>query len=76
VVKSSNKKFLKALGKRIKELRKKQKISQAQLAFETDMPKKQITRIEAGRHDTSVGNIFAIASALNIELRELYNFDL
>ncbi|MBI4947796.1 MAG: helix-turn-helix transcriptional regulator [Bacteroidetes bacterium] len=70
-----NKKFLKALGKRVKELREKQEISQSQLAFESDIPREQLSRIEIGKHATSVSNILSIANALSIHLKELYDFD-
>ena len=72
--KASNKKFLKSLGNRIKELRVNQKISQSQLAFESDIPREQLSRIELGKHSTSVSNILAIANALDIRLKELYDF--
>lgn len=73
--KVTNRKFLKALGRRVKELREKQKISQSQLAFECDIPRTQISRIELGTHSTSVSNILSIADSLDISLKELYDFE-
>ena len=73
--KTASKKFLKALGRRIKELRERQEISQSQLAFECDIPRTQVSRIELGTHSTSVSNILAIANSLNIRLKELYDFE-
>lgn len=71
-----NKKAIRLLGKKIRELRKKQNLSQAQLAFECEMPREQLYRMELGQINTSVNNIFLIAKALNIHPKELLDFDL
>lgn len=68
-------KGIKLLGKRIKQLRLQQKISQSQLAFEAGITYIQIGRIERGQINTSVSNIFAIANALNMSPKELFNFE-
>ena len=70
-----NKKAIKALGKRIQELRGKQKISQAQLAFEIGTSQKHISRIERGQINTSVAHLFAISEALDIPPKDLFDFD-
>lgn len=62
------------LGKRIKKLRLEQKVSQIQLAYEAGMSREQLGRIENGKINTSVENIFSIAKALNVELKEIFNF--
>lgn len=67
-------KSIKLLGKRIKKLRLEQKVSQTQLAFESGISREQLGRIEAGKINTSISNIFAIAKALNIELNEIFDF--
>ncbi len=67
-------KGIKLLGKRIRELRKKQKISQVQLAFEAGIPQKQVSRIERGDINTGVSTIFAIANALDVHPKELFDF--
>lgn len=64
------------LGKRIKQLRLEQKISQSQLAFEAGITYIQIGRIERGEINTSVSNIFVIAKALNMPVKELFNFEI
>ena len=74
-VKSTDKKFLKALGKKIKELRKAQKISQDQLAYESNMHRTHINRIENGKLDAGISKLRAIAKALNISLKELVDVD-
>jgi len=75
VKKKPNKKFLKILGKHIRELREKQGISQSQLGFETGLHRDQIGRIELGKQNTSITNIEAIASALEISLKDLVDFE-
>ena len=65
---------IKKLGKRIKELRKQQNISQNQLAFESGIPVKQIGRIERGEINTSVNNIFDIAKILDVSLQTIFNW--
>lgn len=67
---------IKLLGKKIRELRKKQNLSQAQLAFECEMPREQLYRIELGQINTSVNNIFIIAKTLNISPKELFEFEI
>ena len=67
-------KGIKQLGKRIKKLRLEQKVSQIQLAFESGISREQLGRIESGKINTSVSNIFAIAKALNVELKDVFEF--
>lgn len=69
-----SKKGVKALGKKIREIRIKQKISQDQLAFEIGTDQKQISRIERGEINTSIAHILAIASVLNIHVKDLWDF--
>ena len=65
---------MKALGKRIKELRKAQGFSQEDLSYEADIPLSQAGRIERGEINPTVSTLGAIASALNTDLKELFNF--
>ena len=67
-------KGIKQLGKRIKKLRLEQMVSQSQLAFESGISREQLGRIESGKINTSVSNTFAIARALNVELKDLFDF--
>lgn len=69
-------KAIKQLGKKIKKLRLAQKVSQTQLAFEAGISREQLGRIESGKINTSVSNIFAIAKALNVELKDVFDFKL
>jgi len=67
-------KALKLLGKKVRELRKKQNLSQEQLGYEAGVPNKQISRIERGEVNTGISTILAIARVLDIPVKELFNF--
>jgi len=73
-VKTIDKKFLKALGKKIKELREEQNISQDQLAYECEKHRTHINRIEKGKINTGIINLQHISKALGVNLKELLDF--
>jgi len=66
---------IKALGKRIKQIRLQQNLSQEELSYKAEIEYSQVSRIERGVINTSVSQIFAIAKALNIEPYKLFLFD-
>ena len=66
-----NKPYIKALGRRIIELRQSKSLSQETLANLADIPVNQIGRIERGEINTTVSTVYAIAKALDIELRQM-----
>lgn len=68
------KSFLKAFGKNLKKLRKDKGLTQEQLAIDLDMEISQISRIERGIINTSIGNLNSIARILKVEHKELLNF--
>lgn len=61
-------------GKRLKTLRKKQKLTQKQLAFEVGISDVQIRRIEKGEINTSLSVIVGVAESLNVPLKDLFDF--
>ncbi len=64
----------KLLGKRIKELRKAQGISQQQLAEVANIDQRSLSHIECG--DTFPSrSLLDLAKALNIELKDLFDFE-
>lgn len=69
-----NRALIKALGKRIKELRHEKGFSQEELAYEADVPLSQIGRIERGEINPTISTIGVIAEALKIELKSLFDF--
>lgn len=66
---------IKMLGKHLQKLRKSKGISQKDIAFGTDLEISQISRIERGVINTSVGQLALIADYLGITLKELFDFD-
>ncbi len=65
---------LKLFGKRIKELRKKKKLTQEQLGELVNIDYKQIGNIETGTYFTTMATLERIALALDVEIKELFNF--
>ena len=64
-----------AFGKRIKDLRKKYKLSQSELSALTNIDKGSLQRIERGYNPT-LKTLQRIANAFEITLSELFNFDI
>jgi len=65
--------ILKLVGKKIKEMRIKKGISQADLVgkMQGEIDPTNISRIEAGRTNPTVFTIFRIAEALEVNPKEL-----
>lgn len=68
--------FIKRFGKHLRKLRKLQKLSQEQLANDADVPINQIGRIERGEIKTTIGTLYVIASALNVSVKALFDFEI
>ena len=66
--------FAKKLGERIRELRKIKGISQLELAYDMDMSMNTISGIELGKISPKIETLRKIASKLDIEIAELFNF--
>ena len=60
------------LGKRIAYLRKKQKMSQLDLAIESEVNRNYLCDLEKGRRNPSILALNKIAVALNIDLSMLF----
>ncbi|MBX2985161.1 MAG: helix-turn-helix domain-containing protein [Bacteroidia bacterium] len=67
--------FIIKLGLRIKEIRKAQKLAQTQLAFEAGLTRSQIVRIETGKINTSVSQLYTISKALDVDIKCFFEFD-
>lgn len=66
--------YLKKLGKRIKTLRKEKCIKQVDLAYQCDIEKQSMSRIEAGNTNPSVLLLRKIADLLGVSVSELLDF--
>ena len=67
--------FVIAIGKRIKQIRDDQDITQLDLAELAGMDMRQVQRIENGEVSTSITNIYLISKALKVSIGDLTNFD-
>lgn len=64
--------ILKQFGERVRDLRKAQGLSQEELAEKADLHYTYIGGVERGERNLSLKSIERIASALKIEIRELF----
>ena len=60
-----------AVGVRVREARRSQKMSQEDLANRVGLTRTSITNVEAGRQKLPLHTLFAIAEALGMEAKEL-----
>ena len=67
-------KFLKDFGSNLRKVRTKKSMTQEKLAFSVGIEISQISRIERGILNTSISTIKAIATALDIEVKDLFDF--
>lgn len=66
--------FLIAFGKNLRKHRKLKGFTQAQLAIDLGFEISQISRIERGIINTSIGNINSISKVLKIDIKDLFDF--
>lgn len=62
------------LGLKIRVERQKQKLSQEKLAELSELNRNFIGMIERGETNVTVKNLESIANALNLDIKELFNF--
>jgi len=63
------------IGLRIKNLRELASMSQKDLAYAADLDRSYIASVENGQRNISIMNIEKIAIALNVTLKEFFNYD-
>lgn len=61
-------------GKHLKSIRKSKGLSQEQLELRSNISKNQIGNIERGEINPTLSTLYAIAKALEIELKVLLDF--
>lgn len=66
------KKNLKTFGSRIQELRKKNNLTQSELAEKIGLSTNFIGMVERGERNTSVDKIFKLSRAFNLSLAEFF----
>lgn len=62
------------LGIKIRVERQKQKISQEKLAEKSNLNRNFVGMIERGETNVTVKNLEHIANALNLDIKDLFNF--
>jgi transcriptional regulator with XRE-family HTH domain len=65
--------LLRSLGEEVRERRKKLKLSQEELAFQADVHRNLIGRLERGTYNPSVLKLLSIAVELDVSLSELFS---
>ncbi len=71
---SSQKSIQQQFGNRVSYLRKNAGLSQERLADECGVHRTYLGGIERGERNPSLKNIYAIAKALGIQLKDLFDF--
>ena len=69
-----NKVFHKKFGQKVRELRKERGLTQEELSLEIGTDNSYISNIENARYDIPLSRVRLIAKALQIDMRELFNF--
>ena len=64
---------VKLIGERIRKLRTDNQLTLENLAFKADMDYTQLSRIELGKINTSIFQIYKIANALQITASDILN---
>lgn len=68
--------FKSKIGKRVAFLRKQKGLTQAKLGIIIDKDFQSISRLERGEYNPSSYLIFQISVALQVDISELFNFDM
>jgi putative transcriptional regulator len=67
--------YLINLGKRLKMLRLEKKISQTEIAYRCGFDKSNYNTIESGKRNPTVISLLKISIALDISLKDLFDFE-
>lgn len=62
---------LKLIGSKIREIRMDKEISQETLANESELNYSQVNRMELGKVNFSISNLYRVARALDVDPKEL-----
>lgn len=68
----SEKIFIKNVGQKLREKRLSKQLSQATLSHDANVPINQIGRIERGEINTTIGSLYKICKALDLNITELF----
>ncbi len=68
----NEKEILYTFGQRLKQVRTKAKLTQAELAEKVDMSPNFIGMVERGERNTKLANVYKLIYALDISLEEFF----
>ena len=71
-----NDKALLLLGQRLALIRKQQKLTQKQVAFEAGISDNQLRRLEKGTLNTGISTLFAVVKVFDISMKDFFDFEL
>ena len=71
-----DKEGIEAFAFHFKQIRIRQGYTQSQLSFESGLSLSQIARIETARINPTLSTVFVLARTLDIQLKELFDFEL
>jgi transcriptional regulator with XRE-family HTH domain len=74
VINNRDKKYLKAFGKRLKQLREAKGLSKSKLADEANLGRNLIIKIEKGEINTTISTLKVLTEVLEIDSKELLDF--
>ena len=69
-----DKEVIKAVGKRVRKLRKEKGLSQEKLSLKIELTRNTISRVENGDFDPTLTTLSQIARGLEIDIRDLFAF--
>ena len=68
----AEKKFLITIGKKIKQYRQRNNMTQNDLAIECNFEKATMSRIESGKSNPTVRTLVEISNALDVHISDLF----
>ena len=72
--KTVNETYIRAFGENLRKIRQNKKMSMQILAYTINVEYSQISRIELGKINTSISTIYEIAQALDVPVKDLFEF--
>ena len=75
MVNMKEKEFLKQIGKQIARYRKERKMTQEELSDLCEMEQSALARIESGNTNVTAGTILKIGKALDVPVKEFFDFE-
>lgn len=71
----SEQNIYKLIGERIKSIRENKGLTQQQVSDECDFEKSTISRIESGRTNITIKNLYKLSKALGVKMKDLVDVE-